>query len=78
AFRIAIETQTPIKPMLFVDSLKRLHYKSLFELTPGINRTIYLEEVSVDGLTMKNLHELKEVVYKKMEEGLKRYNNIKV
>ncbi|HNL82248.1 MAG TPA: lysophospholipid acyltransferase family protein, partial [Chitinophagaceae bacterium] len=69
AFRIAIETQTPIKPMLFVDSLKRLHYKSLFELTPGINRTIYLEEVSVDGLTMKNLHELKEVVYKKMEEG---------
>lgn len=78
AFRIAIETQTPIKPMLFVDSLKRLHYKSLFELTPGINRTIYLEEVSVDGLTMKNLHELKDVVYKKMEEGLKRYNNIKV
>jgi 1-acyl-sn-glycerol-3-phosphate acyltransferase len=73
AFRIAIETQTPIKPLLLVDTLKRMHYRSLFELTPGENRVVYLEEVPVNGLTMKDIPQLKEKVYQIMEEGLKRY-----
>jgi 1-acyl-sn-glycerol-3-phosphate acyltransferase len=30
AFRIAAETQTPIKPILFVDCLDRLHWRSIF------------------------------------------------
>lgn len=74
AFRIAIETQTPIKPLLFVDTLKRLHYRGLFELTPGQNRVVYLEEIKVDGLTIKDMAMLKQKVYDVMEEGLKRYN----
>lgn len=73
AFRIAIETQTPIKPLLLVDTLKRMHYRSLFELTPGENRVVYLDEVPVNGLTMKDIPQLKEKVYRIMEEGLKRY-----
>jgi len=73
AFRIAIETQTPIKPLLLVDTLKRMHYRSLFELTPGINRVVYLEEVPVQGLTMKDLPALRQKVYDLMEAGLKRY-----
>ncbi|MBA4259811.1 MAG: 1-acyl-sn-glycerol-3-phosphate acyltransferase [Chitinophaga sp.] len=73
AFRIAIETQTPIKPLLLVDTLKRMHYRSLFELTPGENRVVYLDEVPVNGLTMKDIPQLKEKVYQIMEEGLKRY-----
>ncbi len=74
AFRIAIETQTPIKPLLFVDTIKRLHYKGLLELTPGKNRVVYLEEIKVDGLTMKDMPMLKQQVYEVMEEGLRRYN----
>lgn len=74
AFRIAIETQTPIKPLLLVDTLKRMHYRSLFELNPGINRVVYLEEIPVEGLTMKDLPILKNKVYHIMEAGLKRYN----
>lgn len=74
AFRIAIETQTAIKPILFVDSLKRLHFKSIFKLTPGINRTIFLDEIKVEGLTIENLQELKLKVYNLMDEGLRRYN----
>jgi 1-acyl-sn-glycerol-3-phosphate acyltransferase len=35
AFRIAIETETPIKPILFLDTVDRLHYSSVFSLTPG-------------------------------------------
>jgi 1-acyl-sn-glycerol-3-phosphate acyltransferase len=75
AFRIAIETKTPIKPILLVDTLDRLHYKSLFVLTPGINRVVYLEEIPVTGLTMKDIQALKQKVYTIMEDGLKRYRN---
>ena len=75
AFRIAIETKTPIKPVILVDTLDRLHYKSIFALTPGINRVVYLEEVPVTGLTMKNIQALKQKVYTIMEDGLKRYRN---
>jgi len=72
AFRIAIETQTPIKPMLLLDTDKRLHHSSLFGLTPGINRVVFLDEVSVDGLTIKDSKKLKEKVYSMMEDKLKK------
>lgn len=75
AFRIAIETQTPIKPLLFIDTLKRLHYKSLFELTPGPNRVVFLEVVPVIGLTMQDLPNLKQEVYNLMDAGLRKYQN---
>ena len=73
AFRIAIETQTPIKPVLFTDTLDRLHYRNFLQLSPGPNRIVYLEEVPVDGLTLKDIGMLKEKVFRMMEEGLRRY-----
>lgn len=75
AFRIAIETQTPIKPVLFVDTLDRMHYRSIFELTPGICRCVFLEEISVTGLHMSDIAQLKATTYRIMEEGLMRYRN---
>ncbi len=75
AFRIAIETETPIKPILLVDTLDRLHYRSLFALTPGINRVVYLEDVPVNGLTMNDIPILKQRVYDIMDAGLRRYRN---
>jgi 1-acyl-sn-glycerol-3-phosphate acyltransferase len=73
AFRLAIETQTPLKPLLFLDAVDRLHYKSIFSLTPGKLRTVYLEEISVDGYTLLDVGALKLLAYKKMEEALVRY-----
>lgn len=35
AFRLAIETQTPIKPLLFLDAVDRMHWKSIFAMTPA-------------------------------------------
>ena len=75
AFRIAIETETPIKPIILADTLDRLHYKGIFELTPGVNRVIYLEEVPVKGLTLNDIQTLKQLVYMQMESALKRYRN---
>ncbi|MEP7255794.1 MAG: 1-acyl-sn-glycerol-3-phosphate acyltransferase [Ferruginibacter sp.] len=73
AFRIAIETQTPIKPILFLDTYDRMNYKSIFSLNPGRSRAVYLAEVAVDGLTANDVAYLKEKVYKIMEEALIKY-----
>jgi 1-acyl-sn-glycerol-3-phosphate acyltransferase len=73
AFKIAIETQTPIKPILFLDTFDRLSYKTVFSLTPGKSRAVYLDEISVEGLTGKDLPMLKEKVFKLMEEKLIAY-----
>lgn len=75
AFRIAIETQTPIKPILFPDTLARYHYNSILSLSPGKCRGVFLEEVQVEGFAPKDIAALKEKVYKQMEEGLLRYKN---
>lgn len=73
AFRIAIETSTNIRPLLFIDTLERLHYESFINLTPGKSRVVFLEEVSVQGLTPKDIPALKQKVYQLMDEGLRRY-----
>jgi 1-acyl-sn-glycerol-3-phosphate acyltransferase len=73
AFRIAIETQTPIKIILFLDSWERMHYSSIFSLNPGRNRCVFLQEIPVAGLNSKDLPVLKERVRKVMEEKLRAY-----
>lgn len=73
AFRIAIETQTPVKPVLFIDAYDRLHYKSILSLTPGISRSVFLDEISVEGLTLRDVQMLKQKTYDIMEDALVRY-----
>lgn len=73
AFKIAIETQVPIKPILILDSYYRLNYKSIFSLTPGKSRAIFLNETATAGLSLNDTTYLKEKIYKQMEEGLIRY-----
>ena len=74
AFRIAIETQTPIKPILFLDSYNRLSYESILSLSPGRSRSVFLEEISVKGLTQRDVNTLKQKVFSQMEKKLIEYN----
>lgn len=74
AFRVAIETQTPVKPVLFLDAYRRMPYQSLFLLTPGQNRIVYLDEIPVDGYTVSDVAKLKDNIYRIMEEKLIAYN----
>jgi len=74
AFRLAIETQTPIKPVLYLDAYRRMPYESLFKMTPGRSRILYLEEISVAGYSIEDLDKLKEEVYAIMEKKLIEYN----
>ena len=75
AFKLAIEMQVPIQPILLVDAVDRMHYSSVFTLTPGKNRVVYLPTVKVDEYTMDDIETLKEKVYQMMDEGLRRYRN---
>ena len=73
AFRVAIETQIPLKPVLFLDTYDRMHYRSLFSLTPGRCRILYMDEIPVTGLGVHDLQELKQKTFKVMRDKLIEY-----
>ena len=73
AFRVAIETQTPVKPVLFLDAYRRMPYESLFLMSPGINRVVYLQEIPVEGYTLADVARLRNEVYTIMEKKLLEY-----
>jgi 1-acyl-sn-glycerol-3-phosphate acyltransferase len=73
AFRIAIETGTPIKPVLLLDAYSRMHYRSIFSLNPGKSRSVFLPEVSVEGLTLNDISFLRNKVFNIMENALVQY-----
>ena len=74
AFRVAIETQTPIKPVLFLDAYRRMPYESLFLMSPGRSRILYLDEIPVAGYTLADTEKLKDEVYAIMEKKLIEYD----
>jgi len=51
-----------------------MNYKSIFSLSPGRCRIVYMDEVKVGGLTVNDMTFLKEKVYRLMEEKLLHYN----
>jgi 1-acyl-sn-glycerol-3-phosphate acyltransferase len=75
AFRIAIETQTPILPVLFLDAYQRMHYRHMFTLNPGRSRSLFLEPVPVAGMTLTDVGALKEKVFRIMEENLMEHSS---
>lgn len=73
AFNAAIETQTPIQPVIFLDAYDRMPYETIFSLNPGKSRSVFLEEIPVEGYTMNDVQKLKALVYQKMEEAITAY-----
>ena len=73
AFRVALETRTPIKPILFLDGFDRMHYSRLASLTPGRSRAVYLKEIKVDAYSTDEVSRLKEDVYALMHQKLIEY-----
>ena len=70
AFRLAINTKTPVLPLIFPDTVNRWDYSAWWKLWPGRNRAVFLEPVEVAGLTLENLPTLKQKVYGLMENEL--------
>jgi 1-acyl-sn-glycerol-3-phosphate acyltransferase len=73
AFKLAIEMNIPIQPVLLIDSVDRMHFSSALTLTPGKHRVVYLETVEVSDYTLDQMDVLKDLVFKKMDEGMRRY-----
>lgn len=66
AFRLAINTQVPVLPLLLPDTVNRWHYSGWYKLWPGRNRAIFMEPIPTAGMTMADLPVLKEKVHKLM------------
>lgn len=69
AFRLAVETQTPIMPMLILNS-RRLLPREPFVLRPGVITSVFLEQVETKGLTLADVPALKQQVYEQMKTAL--------
>jgi 1-acyl-sn-glycerol-3-phosphate acyltransferase len=73
AFSLAINTQTPILPVIFPDTVHRWHYSGWWKWWPGRNRAIILPPVPVTDLTLDDLPALKQRLFDIMWEELSKY-----
>ncbi len=71
AFRLAIEAQTPILPILMPDTADRWDGVKLWKMSPGRNRVFYLPLVQTSGLTQKDLPTLRDRVREIMAEKMR-------
>jgi 1-acyl-sn-glycerol-3-phosphate acyltransferase len=74
AFRVAIETQTAIKPIVFLDANHLMHYSSVWKFRPGLSRAVILPAVPVNGFTLADVDILKKQVYELMESTIIEYS----
>lgn len=70
AFRIAIETQTPIAPMITMNARLLLPRDNPSALRPGIVHCYFLDPIEVAGLSIDDLPQLKEKIYTIMKEAI--------
>lgn len=68
AFRLAIETQTPIAPLVVINARNLLPRNHPLDAKPGPLSVILAEPIAVDGLVEADLPKLKEQVCRVMEE----------
>ena len=71
AFRLAIETQTPLIPAVITGTRSMLPAGKLLYFKPGVIRMFFLDPIETTGLTMADLPALKEKVFQQMWEKLK-------
>lgn len=73
AFRLAIDTQTPIMPLVVVGAGKLMPPGKL-EIKPGKIKIVTGDEISVEGLTAENQASLKQKTFEVMKAMLQQYH----
>jgi len=71
AFRLAIETQTDIAPMVILNARTLLPRANPLDIKPGSITCVFDEPVEVSGLIAEDLEDLKAKVRKRMEYLIK-------
>lgn len=74
AFRIAIETQTTLMPFVTISNRRLLPRVEPLKAHPGIITTVFITPVDVKGLQLDDLPQLKEKVFRLMEEAILRHS----
>ncbi len=70
AFRLALETRTPILPVIYPDAVLRWHYRSFWSWSPGLNRAVILPEVDSSAFLPDNTEGFRQEVFAVMKEAL--------
>lgn len=68
AFRIAIETQTPIAPFVVINARNLMPRNNPLLIKPGVMKIVFSDPVEVSAYTLDNLEQLKQKVYSIMED----------
>ncbi|MDA9555497.1 1-acyl-sn-glycerol-3-phosphate acyltransferase [Pelobium sp.] len=76
AFRIAIETQTPILPLTLINTKELMPRNHPTHIKPGIITCVFSKPFEVDGLQADDLASLKSKIYQEMEQQLIHYKSI--
>jgi len=74
AFKIAIETQTPLMPFVMINNRELLPRTHPLKAHPGLLTTVFITPVDVKGLQIEDLGMLKQKVYTLMEEAILKYS----
>lgn len=73
AFKLALETGKTIQPIIFLDAYDRMPYESLFLMTPGESRAVYLTPIDPIEYSDIDVKGLKSIAEKVMSDKLIEY-----
>ncbi|MBC7653495.1 MAG: 1-acyl-sn-glycerol-3-phosphate acyltransferase [Oligoflexus sp.] len=76
AFRIAIETQTPILPFNIINTKGLMPRLNPTAIKPGLITCVFSPEFEVKGLTLEDLPQLKAKVFAEMEAQLIQFKGL--
>ena len=74
AFRLAIETQTPIAPMVIINARKLFPRDNPLAARPGVITCVFHQPVEVIGLVADDLERLKKTVFDQMKAQIEKCN----
>lgn len=72
AFRLAIECQVPVMPIVTLNTRWMMPQANVSKMKPGVMRQIHLSPIPTAGMTEANVKDLKEQVYAQLEEVIRR------
>lgn len=75
AFKIAMQTNTAILPLLFLDTDARMSYKSIWKFNPGKNRVAFLPEVNPEDFS-GDIRAFKMQVHSQMKAQFEHYKKV--
>jgi 1-acyl-sn-glycerol-3-phosphate acyltransferase len=70
AFRLAIDAQVPLLPILMPDTADRWNGVQLWKMSPGRNRVYYLPPVPTERLTQEDLPLLRDQIREQMIQAM--------